>query len=75
MAAKYRAAFAQATGTWPVFEIEKGRSVELLPLSRTEFSVDSSERTRIAFLDDRAGKVSGITLNPGPFAVNGVKVN
>ena len=66
---------AQATGTWPVFEIEKGRSVELLPLSRTEFSVDSSERTRIAFLDDRAGKVSGIALNPGPFAVNGVKVN
>jgi CubicO group peptidase (beta-lactamase class C family) len=66
---------AEATGTWPVLEIEKGRPVELQPLSSTEFSVDSSERTRLAFLGDQAGKVSGITLNPGPFAVNGVKVN
>jgi CubicO group peptidase (beta-lactamase class C family) len=65
---------AEATGLWPVFEIEKGKSVELWPLSRTEFSVDSSERTHLAFLDDQAGKVSGIALNPGPFAVNGVKV-
>jgi CubicO group peptidase (beta-lactamase class C family) len=66
---------AEATGIWPVLEIEKGRSVELRPLSRTEFSLDSSERTRLAFLNDQAGKVSGVALNPGPFAVNGVKVN
>jgi hypothetical protein len=66
---------AQATGTWPVLEIERGRSVELRPLSRTEFSLDSSERTRLAFLDDKAGRVSGIALNPGPFAINGAKVN
>jgi hypothetical protein len=65
---------AEATGTWPVLEIGKGKPVELRPLSRTEFSVNSSERTRLAFLDDQAGKVSGIALNPGPFAVNGVKV-
>ena len=65
---------AEATGIWPVLEIEKGRSVELRPLSRGEFSLDSSERTRLAFLDDQAGKVSGVELNPGPFAVNGVKV-
>jgi hypothetical protein len=32
-------------------------------LSRTEFSL---ERTRLAFLDDKARKVSGVaTLNPG----------
>jgi len=65
---------AEATGIWPVLEIEKGRSVELRPLSRTEFSLDSSERTRLAFLNDQAGKVSGVALNPGPFAVNGVTV-
>ena len=47
----------------------------LKPLSRTEFAVDSQERTRLAFLDDQAGKVSGVALSPGPFAVNGVKVN
>jgi PDZ domain len=66
---------AEATGIWPVLEIEKGRSVELRPLSRTEFSLDSSERTRLAFLGDQAGKVSGVALNPGPIAINGVKVN
>jgi CubicO group peptidase (beta-lactamase class C family) len=66
---------AEATGIWPVLEIEKGRSVELRPLSRTEFSLDSSERTRLAFLDDQAGKISGVALNPGPLAINGVKVN
>jgi hypothetical protein len=66
---------AEATGAWPVLEIEKGTSVELRPLSRTEFSLESSERTRLAFLNDQAGKVSGVALNPGPYAVNGVKVN
>ena len=65
---------AEATGAWPVLEIEKGRSVALRPLSGTEFSVDSSEHTRLAFLDDQAGKVSGVALNPGPFAVDGVRV-
>jgi hypothetical protein len=65
---------AQATGTWPVLEIES-RPVELRPLSGTEFAVNSAERTRLAFLDDQAGKVSGVALNPGPFAINGVKVN
>jgi len=65
---------AEATGIWPVLEIEKGMSVALRPLSPTEFSLDSSERTRLAFLDDQAGKVSGVAMNPGPFAVNGVKV-
>jgi hypothetical protein len=66
---------AQATGTWPVLEIERGRPVELRPLSRTEFAVDSAERTHLAFLDDQTGKVSGVALNPGPFAINGVQVN
>jgi CubicO group peptidase (beta-lactamase class C family) len=66
---------AKATGIWPVLEIERGRSVELRPLSRTEFSFDSSERTRLAFLGEKAGKISGVALNPGPFAINGVKVN
>jgi CubicO group peptidase (beta-lactamase class C family) len=66
---------AQATGSWSVLEIEKGQSMVLKPLSRTEFAVDSQERTRLAFLGDQAGKVSSVALNPGPFAVNGVKVN
>jgi hypothetical protein len=66
---------AQATGVWPVLEIEKGKSLALKPLSGREFAVDSADRTRLGFLGDLAGKVSGVALNPGPFAVNGVKVN
>ena len=65
---------AEATVTWPILEIEKGTSVELWPLSRTEFSLDRSERTRLAFLNDQAGKVLGVALNPGPYAITGVKV-
>jgi hypothetical protein len=66
---------ALATGTWPVLEIERGRPVELRPIRRTEFAVDSPERTHLVFLDDKAGNVSGVALKPGPFAINGVKVN
>ena len=66
---------AHATGAWPVLEIERGRPVELRPIRRTEFAVDSPERTHLAFLDDKAGNVSGVALKPGPFAINGVKVN
>jgi CubicO group peptidase (beta-lactamase class C family) len=66
---------AEATGIWPVVDIEKGRTVDLRLISGTEFSLNSSERTRLAFFGDKAGKVSGVALNPGPLAINGVKVN
>jgi CubicO group peptidase (beta-lactamase class C family) len=66
---------ATATGAWPVAGIEKGQSAALRPLSRSEFEIDSADYTRLTFLDDQAGKVSGVALNPGPLAVTGVKVN
>jgi Beta-lactamase/PDZ domain len=53
----------EATGAWPVFEIEKGKSVALHAISNTEFYIDSGDHTRLAFVRDKAGKVSGVALN------------
>jgi CubicO group peptidase (beta-lactamase class C family) len=66
---------AEATGAWPVFEIEKGKSVPLRAISNAEFYIDSGDHTRLAFVKDEAGKVSGVAMNPGPSAINGVKIN
>jgi CubicO group peptidase (beta-lactamase class C family) len=65
----------EATGAWPVFEIEKGKSVALRAISNAEFYIDSGDHTRLAFVKDEGGKVSGVAMNPGPSAVNGVKIN
>ena len=35
--------------------------------SADEFTVEDEDHTRIAFVRDTAGKVSGLILNPGPF--------
>ncbi|MGJ4951382.1 hypothetical protein [Bradyrhizobium sp. HKCCYLS20291] len=45
---------------------EEGKPVAVTPISSTEFHADSGDRTRIAFVRDTAGKVSGAILNPGP---------
>jgi hypothetical protein len=58
---------AQATGAWPILEFEKGKATPLVATSANEFIVDDEDRTRIAFVRDAAGKVSGLILNPGPW--------
>jgi CubicO group peptidase (beta-lactamase class C family) len=58
---------AEATGAWPIFEFEKGKATPLVAISTSEFIVDDEDRTRIAFVRDAAGKVSGLVLNPGPW--------
>jgi CubicO group peptidase (beta-lactamase class C family) len=58
---------AEATGSWPILEFEKGKATPLVAISSSEFTVDDEDRTRIAFLRDSAGKVSGMVLNPGPW--------
>jgi CubicO group peptidase (beta-lactamase class C family) len=64
----------EATGAWPVFEIEKHRPMALHAMSNSEFYVEGKDRTRIAFVRNEFGKVSGAVLNPGPGAVTGMKV-
>lgn len=58
---------AEATGAWPILEFEKGKATPLAATSSNEFTVDDEDHTRIAFVRDAAGKVSGLILNPGPW--------
>jgi hypothetical protein len=58
---------AEATGAWPILEFEKGKATPLVATSANEFIVDDEDHTRIAFVRDAAGKVSGLILNPGPW--------
>jgi CubicO group peptidase (beta-lactamase class C family) len=58
---------AEATGAWPILEFEKGKATPLVATSSNEFAVNDEDHTRIAFVRDAAGKVSGLILNPGPW--------
>jgi PDZ domain-containing protein len=58
---------AEATGAWPILEFEQGKATPLVATSSHEFTVDDEDHTRIAFVRDAAGKVSGLILNPGPW--------
>ena len=65
----------ESTGQWPILEFEKGRSVPVTPLSDTEFFVDGGDHTRIAFVRDATGAVSGAVLDPGPWEQRGVRID
>jgi CubicO group peptidase (beta-lactamase class C family) len=58
---------AEATGAWPILEFEKGKATPLVATSANEFTGDDEDHTRIAFVRDVAGNVSGLMLNPGPW--------
>jgi hypothetical protein len=58
---------AEAIGAWPILEFEKGKATPLVATSANEYIGDDEDHTRIAFVRDAAGKVSGLVLNPGPW--------
>src|SRR5205085_11137990 len=65
---------AEAVGRWPVLDFEKGKPVTLAPASGSEFYAEGGDHTRIAFARDAEGKVSRAVLNPGPWQLDGVRV-
>jgi CubicO group peptidase (beta-lactamase class C family) len=65
---------AEATGAWPILEFEKGKPVPIVAISGDEFRVDGGDHSRIAFVRDSTGKVSGAVLNPGRWEQRGVRV-
>jgi membrane-associated protease RseP (regulator of RpoE activity) len=65
----------EANGALPVLDFEKGAPIAVVPTSRDEFFVDGGDHTRLAFLHDEAGKVTGLVLNPGPWQVAGQRSN
>jgi CubicO group peptidase (beta-lactamase class C family) len=65
---------AEATGAWPILEFEKGKATPLVATSANEFIGDDEEHSRIALVRDAAGKVSGLTLNPGPWELTAAMI-
>lgn len=64
-----------ATGKWAVLNFDKGKTILARPTSNNEFVVDDEDRTRLAFVRDQTGKVSGAVLNPGPWQITATKQN
>ena len=65
----------EAGGALPVLDFEKGAPIAVVPMSRDEFFVDGGDHTRLAFLHDDPGKVTGLVLNPGPWQITGQRIN
>ena len=65
----------ESTGGWPILDFEEGKPVALTSMSSTEFYAVNDDHTRIAFVRDSAGKVSGAVLNPGPRQQSGVRLD
>ncbi len=61
----------EATGRWSILDFDKGQPMPVAVRSNDEFYVESGDHTRIAFVRDAAGKVSGAVLNPGPWEQRG----
>jgi hypothetical protein len=64
-----------ATGPWSVLDFEKDKPIAVRAISSGEFRVDGGDHTRIAFVNDAAGKVSGVVLNPGQWEIRAAKIN
>ena len=64
-----------AKGKWDVLNFEKGKTIPARPTSNSEFVVEDDDHTRLAFVRDGAGKITGAVLNPGPWQITAAKVN
>jgi CubicO group peptidase (beta-lactamase class C family)/C-terminal processing protease CtpA/Prc len=64
----------EATGPFPVLDFDVDKPVAVQAISDREFYYDGGDRTRIAFITDQSGKVTGAILNPGSREIKGVKV-
>ena len=65
----------EASGALLVLDFEKGAPTTVVPLSSSEFLVDGGDHTRLAFLQDGAGKATSLVLNPGPWQIAGLRIN
>jgi CubicO group peptidase (beta-lactamase class C family) len=61
----------ESTGRWPILDFENGKPTAVAMVSQDEFSVEGGDHTRIAFVRDSTGKVSGAVLNPGQWEQRG----
>jgi hypothetical protein len=65
----------KGTGALPVLDFRLGVPIAAVPTSSNEFVVDGGDRTRMAFLQEKAGQPTGLVLNPGPWQITGQRIN
>jgi CubicO group peptidase (beta-lactamase class C family) len=65
----------EGRGALPVLDFKQGAPIAAVPMSSNEFVVDGGDRTRLAFLQERAGEPTGLVLNPGPWQITGRRIN
>lgn len=64
-----------AVGAWSVLDFEKGKSVPVKITANGAFRVEGGDYTRLTFVTDQAGKISGLVLNPGPWEIRAIRIN
>lgn len=64
----------EATGGWSILDFDRGQPTPVAALSTDEFYVAHGDHTRIAFVRDASGRVTGAVLNPGPWEQRGALV-
>ncbi|HUB49417.1 MAG TPA: P1 family peptidase [Acetobacteraceae bacterium] len=57
-----------------VFDFPLGSATHLMPASTTEFYYDLGQRTRLSFTAGADGTVTGVILDPGPWAQRGKRI-
>jgi hypothetical protein len=65
----------RAPAPWPVFDFDMRKPIGVHPISDVEFYVDGGDHTRVAFITDQSGKVTGAILNPGPREIKGFRID
>jgi L-aminopeptidase/D-esterase-like protein len=55
------------------FDLRKGEPAKLIALSDSDFYIAGRYRTRLSFVRDGAGKVTGAMVNPGPWQQAGTR--
>ncbi len=55
------------------FDLGKDAPVKLIPLSDSDFYVAGRYMTRLSFVRDPSGKVTGTIVNPGPWQQAGTR--
>jgi hypothetical protein len=62
----------ESTGAWPILDFDLGDPTPVAAIAKDDFHVEHGDHTRIAFVRDSTGKVSGAVLNPGPWEQRGI---
>jgi hypothetical protein len=66
---------AEADGLWPILDFDLGQPTRLSPIASDEFKAPGDDHTRLRFLRDANGRISGAILDPGSDELHGVRID